>query len=733
MNSPPAGPPAMEAHAPGASSSKPGTARPHTRGDLPPAPVRGSSLFVRFDRALAWCDALLNRVLPEEGNPLARAGAAANLALIVAVVSGVALLLWYSPSVQFAYASLESIQGRTPGGWVRAVHRYSADLAMLFLVVHAGRTFFARKFAGARWLAWVSGVVMLGLVWFIGWTGYWLVWDQPAQQVAVASMRLLDALPIFGEPLGRLYLADRLVPSLLFFVVFFLHMLLPLGIAIGLALHLARVSRARLLPSWRLSLALFAGLSVAALIVPAPLDAPAQMAVKAEHFTVDAWYLTPLALGLRFQNAGLWIALGGTTLFAVALPWLLGRRPAGAGVAGPGPASTSPAAVAARWKVPFHAVVEQSRCHACTQCAQDCPFDAITMVPRTDGKPFASMAQVDPARCVGCGVCAGSCDSEGIALPWFDTRGEEARMEEKIHSAITLGAPPRVALVCGEIDGGLSHFRASRWNDLLPGYLVHPVPTSSWVQPKFVERLLRRGVQQVLIVRDARHEAWSRDGRRWVAERLLQTRAPKFRPKQAGEGGGAWCVVDFDAADPAALTRAAKAFAEGPTPPVVAPRPRRWLAIPAGAAVIALVTAAALAPSHLRVTNPAPAEPELVVSFKALGAMVEPAPYDPAQDADKPVHMRGRATGKPERSPVRVRITVDGTSEERTFAGKGLSSDGPALGEWRWPLAPGAHAVEIAIATGGDEEPARWHGTIDAQPRRLHVVIYESAAGFRLE
>ena len=34
-------------------------------------------------------------------------------------------------------------------------------------------------------------------------------------------MRLLDALPIFGEPLGRLYVADRMVPSLLFFVVFF--------------------------------------------------------------------------------------------------------------------------------------------------------------------------------------------------------------------------------------------------------------------------------------------------------------------------------------------------------------------------------------------------------------------------------------------------------------------------------------------------------------------------------
>src|SRR5690606_29161276 len=207
-----------------------------------------------------------------------------------------------------------------------------------------------REFSGARWLPWVSGVGTVGLIWFIGWTGYWLVWDQPAQQVAVTSMRLLDALPIFGEPLGRLYVADRMVPSLLFFVVFFLHMLLPLAIAVGLAIHLMRVSRAKLFPNAKVSAALTVGLMVSALIVPVPLDAPAQMAVKAAAFTVDGWYLTPLALALRFQSAGLWVALFGTLFTAAAIPWLLGRRRA--------PAT-------------YQSFVEASRCHACTQCVQD--------------------------------------------------------------------------------------------------------------------------------------------------------------------------------------------------------------------------------------------------------------------------------------------------------------------------------------------------------------------------
>ena len=85
----------------------------------PGAPVRLDGVFTRLDRVVAWCDGWISRWLPEAWNPLAQTGCAANFALAVAVVSGVALLFWYSSSVQFAYSSLEAIGGRTPGGWVR--------------------------------------------------------------------------------------------------------------------------------------------------------------------------------------------------------------------------------------------------------------------------------------------------------------------------------------------------------------------------------------------------------------------------------------------------------------------------------------------------------------------------------------------------------------------------------------------------------------------------------------
>lgn len=677
----------------------------------PPEPgVRGERVLVAGDRLLAWCDGWVNRWLPAECNPLAQPGRAANFALLLAVVSGVALLLWYSPSVQTAYTSIAGVQGRTLGGWVRSMHRYSSDLVMVLLVVHAGRMFVSRKFAGARWLAWMSGIGLLGIVWFIGWTGYWLVWDQPAQQVAVTSMRLLDALPIFGEPMSRLFVADRLVPSLLFFVVFFLHMLLPLAMALGLAVHVLRLSRVRLLPGWPLAVAMIVGVALAALVVPAPLDEPARMALKPRHLTVDTWYLWPLALGLRFQEAGLWLALAGTAAVGAAVPWIFGRR---------------------RKPVTFQAEVEVSRCHACTQCVQDCPFDAITMVPRTDGKRFPSQAQVDPARCVGCGVCAGSCDSEGIGLTWFDTRTEEARIEAEVASVLATGGSRWVAFVAGDIDSGLALFELTRWRERLPGYQVHHVPTASWVRPKLVERLLKSGVAGVLVVRDARAEPLARDGGRWVGERLAGLREPMFRPQRAG-GSQAWCVLDYDSSQPGALERAAAEFQERARPHASV-RPRRWRIAMGAAGLAGVLGAVVVAPSHLRVDNPAPAEPEFVFSFKAFGEMGQTDALDPEQEATKPVHMRGRATGKPQRAPVRVRVTIDGKTEEASYRAKGISRDGPALDQWRRLMTPGEHGVTIEIVRGDNTPAETWSGVIVAETGQLHVITYEPTIGFCIE
>lgn len=673
----------------------------------PPPPVRAARLLAAGDGLFTRLDTLVERAWSRAGNPLAQLGPATNALLVLATLSGVLLLVWYSPSVTKAWPSLAGLGPRSVGGIVRSLHRYASDLAMLLLGLHALRTLLARKFADARWLAWVSGVAMLGIVWFIGWTGYWLVWDERAQLVATGTMKAVDVLPFFGEPMLRLFVSDRTVPSLLFFVVFFLHMVLPLAITGGLALHLARLSRAQLLPGRALMAWLGGAVLLAALVYPAASAAPARMAVQPAAFTMDWWYLWPLAFTARFTGPGLWLAAGLALAGLTTVPWWLARR---------------------RARARFQAKVDISRCFACTQCSQDCPFGAITMVPRTDGKPFPSQAQVDPTRCIGCGVCAGACDTQGVGLSWFDAQQVTRELENFVARETAAGTPPALALVCAQSDGGWELFARAAWQRRLPGYTVRPVPCAGWVEPKVIERLLAKGARAVLVVGCGSGESFGREGNLWLPARLDGTREPAFRPNRADPLRKAH--VDFDPLRPHLLTAAAaQLLARQPVAPVSSGRVAGWIG---GLLVAGLGLSALLWVSAAPFRNPASTEPALVFTFRAHGAWADAAAVASPGDDQRPIHMRSQQPAHRTRAAVTIRLVVDGQPQEHTYRPKGVHADGASVGELWVALTPGRHAVtaQVLTAPGSPEAPKEWHGEFAATPGRRHVLSYEEPAGF---
>jgi ferredoxin len=679
--------------------------------NAPLPPVRGARWFAHADRLFTTADALLERWLPRTANPLAQLGPAANAMLSLATVSGVLLLIWYSASVQSAWHSLADLGPHSAGSIVRGVHRYASDLTMLLVLGHFVRAFLARKFASARWLAWMTGVGLLGLVWFIGWSGYWLVWDERAQLLALDTIRTIDVLPVFGEPMLRLFTSDQSVPSLLFFVVFFLHMALPLGIAIGLCLHVARLSRARLFPEWRLTAWLCGAVVIAAIVYPATSAPAAHMAVKPGSMSMDWWYLWPLAVTARLSGGGIWLTalLAATGLFTV--PWWLTRR---------------------RAKPTFQATVNISRCFSCTLCTQDCPFGAITMVARTDGKPFPSQAQIDPDRCIGCGVCAGACDTQAIGLAWFDAQQVIRELEAQVISETARGAPPALAFVCAQSDGGWEMFDHVAWARRLPGYLVRPVPCVGWIEPKILERLLNKGATVALCVGCASSEALCREGNQWLPARLDGTREPEFRTNRAERRRVAH--VNFDPSRPQLLTAAAaelrnlKFTTRTRTPSWVKPSL-------AGSVLTLAIFSALLGGGNAPFRNPARGEAEFVFTFRTYGEWISgavAAPLDPSLDK-RPVHMRTAGPAQRTRSPVTVRINVDGKTQERLFRPKGFKSDGASVGEMRVSLAPGVHRVTVEVVTARSTESKSqvWSTEFSAQERRLSVLSLDGGQEFK--
>ncbi|NIP14161.1 MAG: hypothetical protein GWN02_29880, partial [Gemmatimonadetes bacterium] len=110
--------------------------------------------------------------------------------LVVLLVTGLYLLLFYR--IGAPYASVARITEQAwLGRWIRRLHRYASDAAVVAVVVHAFRMFAQGRSWGPRALAWVSGLVLLFVLFVCGWTGYVMVWDVQAQLLAVEGARFL--------------------------------------------------------------------------------------------------------------------------------------------------------------------------------------------------------------------------------------------------------------------------------------------------------------------------------------------------------------------------------------------------------------------------------------------------------------------------------------------------------------------------------------------------------------
>ena len=193
-------------------------------------------------RLLTRIDALANRLYSARLNPLYQSGTIVVVLYLTLLATGLWLILFYRVG-----APWESVARLTAnawiGNWVRGLHRYASDAAVVATLVHAFRMFAQGRSWGARALAWVSGGLLTFLLLLCGWTGYVLVWDTFGERLAIEGARMLDALPVLSEPLARAFTGERPVPSVFFFVTLFAHIGIPLGMGVVFWLHIKRLER----------------------------------------------------------------------------------------------------------------------------------------------------------------------------------------------------------------------------------------------------------------------------------------------------------------------------------------------------------------------------------------------------------------------------------------------------------------------------------------------------------
>jgi len=161
----------------------------------------------------------------------------------IQVVTGTLLTLYYKPTPEAAYESVQFVTSDVSFGWlIRSMHHWAANLMILFVVLHLVRVFFQAAYKYPRELTWVIGGGLLLVTLGFGFTGYLLPWDQRAYWATVVGTDIAGSVPLIGDALLQLLRGGADVTGDTMSRFFGIHVLvLPLALAGLLALHLLLV------------------------------------------------------------------------------------------------------------------------------------------------------------------------------------------------------------------------------------------------------------------------------------------------------------------------------------------------------------------------------------------------------------------------------------------------------------------------------------------------------------
>jgi quinol-cytochrome oxidoreductase complex cytochrome b subunit len=129
-------------------------------------------------------------------------GGMALFLFIIQIISGMLLALFYKPSADQAFESVQSIMTEVDFGWlIRSVHAWAANLLMLVLFLHLLTTYMMRAYRRPREFTWVSGIFLLLLFMAFGFSGYLLPWNQLSFFATRVGTALVGVVPVVGDQL----------------------------------------------------------------------------------------------------------------------------------------------------------------------------------------------------------------------------------------------------------------------------------------------------------------------------------------------------------------------------------------------------------------------------------------------------------------------------------------------------------------------------------------------------
>jgi cytochrome b6 len=124
---------------------------------------------------------------------------------VIQVCTGILLLLYYRPSAQEAFESVQFIMTEVQFGWlIRSIHSWSANLMIATLMIHLFSVYFLRAYRKPREMTWISGMLLFGLALTFGFSGYLLPWNTLAYFATKVGTDVAGQVPLVGHFMTRL-------------------------------------------------------------------------------------------------------------------------------------------------------------------------------------------------------------------------------------------------------------------------------------------------------------------------------------------------------------------------------------------------------------------------------------------------------------------------------------------------------------------------------------------------
>lgn len=126
-------------------------------------------------------------------------GSATLFLFSMQAVTGVFLTVYYVPSPDHAYDSIQYIMNGVAFGWlIRGIHHWGATMMVITVFLHMLRTFYFGAYKYPRELTWLTGVVLLLSTLGMGFTGYLLPWNQKAYWATTVGTEIAGTVPFIG-------------------------------------------------------------------------------------------------------------------------------------------------------------------------------------------------------------------------------------------------------------------------------------------------------------------------------------------------------------------------------------------------------------------------------------------------------------------------------------------------------------------------------------------------------